>query len=276
MRRAGAVPWREDEAALLGALGSAARLLVAVDFDGTLAPLVPAPEDARSLPGALEALAQLDAAAGVTAAIVTGRRLDELRALEPATSRFLRLGGHGAELAEPEGAPRPAPGVDHAAVASALCALAPTLHATLHETGVARLEDKGYGFAIHTRGMSPSSAAALRSRIEAQVAAWRRRGARLALLEGHDVVELRQEGVDKGRALALLVERCRPDAVLCVGDDATDEDAFAMLKARPGAVSVRVAAEAAPPRTEASHWVHGPGEVLGLLERLARARLRRD
>ena len=57
------------------------RVLVAVDFDGTLAPFVTDPLQARALPGGLEALRGAAALGGVTAAVVSGRDLATLAAL---------------------------------------------------------------------------------------------------------------------------------------------------------------------------------------------------
>ncbi|MBC7639582.1 MAG: trehalose-phosphatase, partial [Rhodoferax sp.] len=75
-------------------------LLVALDFDGVLAPIVEQPEAARALPGTDELLERLAAIDGVHVALVSGRALTSLRAVAQVTpgSRLVLVGSHGAEV----------------------------------------------------------------------------------------------------------------------------------------------------------------------------------
>ena len=70
------------------------RPLVALDFDGTLAPIVPRPEDARPSQAVSARLAQL--AGLLPVAIVTGRRVADVRSRLGFEPRFI-VGNHGAE-----------------------------------------------------------------------------------------------------------------------------------------------------------------------------------
>ena len=75
-------------------------LLVGLDFDGVLAPIVERPGDARALPGTLEAVQALAGLPDVVVALVSGRALEDLSAragLEPGGSIRL-VGSHGAEM----------------------------------------------------------------------------------------------------------------------------------------------------------------------------------
>src|SRR5699024_4316831 len=77
----------------------AARLLVALDFDGVLSPLVTDPMSARATPEAKRAVAALADAPGVTVAFVSGRALGDLRMIaeHDDASRVWLSGSHGAE-----------------------------------------------------------------------------------------------------------------------------------------------------------------------------------
>ena len=88
------------EPELLSALASLAatpRLLVALDFDGTLAPLVERAEDARALPASAAALRALADLPGTTTALISGRALDSLRVVAEPPEDMLLIGSHGAE-----------------------------------------------------------------------------------------------------------------------------------------------------------------------------------
>ena len=61
------------------ALAAAPQLLLCTDYDGTLAPLAPRPEQARLLPGASDLLYRLAALADTRVAIVSGRARGNLR-----------------------------------------------------------------------------------------------------------------------------------------------------------------------------------------------------
>jgi trehalose 6-phosphate phosphatase len=87
-----------DLVAALDRLAAAPRVLVASDFDGVLAPLVPDPSQSRALPGTIEALEGLAALPDTHAAVVSGRDLDTLTSLTGlAGSAVTRIGTHGAE-----------------------------------------------------------------------------------------------------------------------------------------------------------------------------------
>lgn len=238
-RAAGAVrdhrggPAREPAHAPLGAspaslarLAGTDRLLVALDVDGTLAPLDDEPMRVRMLPAARDAVLALAALPDTTVALVSGRTLHDLRVITEHTgdSPLLLAGSHGAEYWLPgEGErPRDEDAAD-AVLRDELRGRAEELVAPLDG---AWIEPKTFGFAVHTRLADAATAAAAQDAVDALIAAeasaWRRR-------TGRDIVEYASRAEGKDTALALLRRRTGATAVLFAGDDLTDEDALAGL-----------------------------------------------
>src|SRR5690606_18762690 len=90
-----------DELALeaeLTALAEADWLLVALDFDGTLAPIVEQPNEARMLPEARRAISAILETPDVTVALISGRAIESLKQVADPDPRLILIGSHGAEL----------------------------------------------------------------------------------------------------------------------------------------------------------------------------------
>lgn len=231
-------------------------VLVALDFDGVLAPLVDDPATSRALPEAAAALVRLAPVARL--ALVSGRALADLAALAGPPEGTLLVGGHGAERGRRHGGaldriPLHLP--DDAA--RRLDGLAAALRdLTAGTTG--RVERKPASVVLHTRTADPDDAAHLTA---AAVALGTDAGA--DVLRGKDVVELAVLDVDKGSALTELRADVAAVGLLYAGDDVTDERAFAAL--RPDDVTVKVGAGA----TQARFRVADPAAVARLLDRLA-------
>ena len=251
----------EGEAAIASLL--ARRPLLAFDFDGTLAPIVPVPTDAklsRAVASRLAALSQR-----LPVAVISGRSLADLRQRLGFEPGYL-VGSHGAE--DPD---------DPAAAAARLLSLEPmrahlrSRRDLLHRAGV-MVEDKGLSLALHHR-LSPSQPAA-RVAIEAVLAD---RPPGLEVFGGKRVVNLVPAGSpDKADALLALVQRCGADTALFVGDDVNDEPVFD--RAPPHWLTLRVGRDA---RSRARFYLDSPADVAMLLERLraqldARAAGRQD
>jgi trehalose 6-phosphate phosphatase len=238
-----------------------ARVLVATDFDGVLAPFDDDPARVRPLEGAIAALEAL-AAAGDEVAVVSGRHLESLSAVSGlATDGAITLiGSHGAEstrsldLAEPmDGAAR-----------ERLRAATAALQRIADRHSGARLEHKPAGVALHTRGVDPSvarSASAAALDVGNQLP-------QVHVLAGKDVVELGVLPVSKGQALTALARESAAGAVLYLGDDVTDETVFAVLPGIDGHVTVKVG----PGDTAATYRVNGPPDAVAVLELVARLR----
>ena len=252
------------EAALAALAADPGRALVALDYDGTLAPVVDRPEEAVAAPGAVEALQALAAVVG-RIALVTGRPAEvavRLGGLE-AVPGLVVCGQYGAEHWE-DGrlqVPEQLPGVA-------------TLRAELPElvrAEGAELEDKGLSLVVHTRCAPDPQGALERLRPQLQQ---RAAAAGLELHPGRLVLELRPPGFDKRGALLGLADP-PPSAVVFAGDDRGDlaaYDAVDELREQgvPGLL-VCSASDEGPPELEerADVVVDGPRGMIALLRELA-------
>jgi trehalose-phosphatase len=230
-------------AAFAARLDSLADLVLLVDVDGTLAPIVDDPAAVAVPRAALDALATIARAARLVG-VVSGRPVAMVDRLVPVPGLW-RAGAHGVEIVRRDGsedvdqAPRRArPQLDRAAAIAA-------------EAGW-RLEDKGTSVTVHARGDADAAAilAAARAAFRAQLDP--------ALVEVHDArmaVEVRAAGA---RTKADAVRLALADAgnssgnghlvAAFVGDDRTDLDAFAALdELGPYAIRVAVDSPEAPP-----------------------------
>jgi trehalose 6-phosphate phosphatase len=232
-------------------------LLVASDFDGTIAPIVVNAWEAAAPPVVIEALARLGDLPRTHTAIVTGRSLAQLAGLGPLPLSLVRIGSHGAEWGDRLLAPM----TPHQA--SVLREARSRAVALVHDAPGARLEDKPTGFAVHVRAMTD------RLRADALPAELARALADLpavTLMHGKQVVEATVAHTSKGIALSALRDAVGATAVLFAGDDVTDETAFEVLG--PNDVGVKVGEGP----TAASHRVADTAAVAELLIALAAAR----
>jgi trehalose 6-phosphate phosphatase len=230
----------EAVAAAVRRLASTARLLVAVDFDGTLAPIVNRPDDARALPAAAAAAARLAAAADTRVAYVSGRALASLREVADPPPGTLLVGSHGSELQLDEGEP-PATPLDEAE-RTRLTELSERLAEIVGTIGQVWLERKPAGVAVHTRLATAADARVAQSRARAAAAAI----PGLTVRDGKDVLEFSVRSATKGGAIEKLRRNTGATATLYAGDDVTDEDAFAVLGAGDVGVKVGQGPTAAP------------------------------
>ena len=241
--------------------------LIALDFDGTIAPIVPHPSDSRPVPGSVDSLAAL-ARAGAQVAVITGRDARTVIGLGglDAIPRLIVEGLYGAEQwhdgalhtpPEPESLHR-------------LREELPRLVARHAEDPSVWIEDKRLSLVLHGR-LAADPERALDPLRDAVAAL----GAELGLdvHPGRGVIELRLTGYDKGAALLRLVDEVAPAAVLFVGDDVGDLPAFdavARLRQRGlPAWSVAAASVEVPHVAEAADIrVAGPAGVADLLSGL--------
>lgn len=217
---------RAGLAALLDAPRDA---VVALDFDGTLAPIVADPAQARAHPGAAGALAALAPRVGAVV-VVTGR--PAALAAEyggfagvPGLDGLVVLGHYGAERWEAATGEVTAPPV-HPGVAAARAALPGVLAAAGAPAGT-WTEDKGRSLAVHTRRAPEPEAVLARLRGPlAELAA----DVGLVVEPGRLVLELRPPGVDKGAALTGFLRERSARSVLYAGDDLGDLAAYAAVE----------------------------------------------
>jgi trehalose 6-phosphate phosphatase len=239
-------------------------LVVLLDFDGTLAPIVQRPELAAIPTPTRAALERLRARPGVEIAVVSGRGLADVRARAD-LGAILYAGNHGMEIAGP-GVLRVHPEAE--AARPLLDRAAQAIEEGLCGIEGAFLEDKGLTLSVHYR-LAPERAAEVHAIVERAVHGERD----LHATTGKRVVEVRPRvDWDKGKAVLFLLEQIRPPAgapVLYLGDDTTDEDAFLALARRPEGGEGVLVAEEPRPGTAALSRLASPDEVGRLFEALS-------
>ena len=235
-------------------------MLVALDFDGTLAPIVAHADDAAPPEATIRAVEALARRPDTRVAIVSGRGLEDAARRLP-VSGLAFAGNHGMEIRGP-GMQHVHPGAQ--AAAGTLRACRADIEAALTDIEGAWVEDKGLTLSVHYRN-TPD---ALHGRVRDAVHSAARAREGLRVTDGKRVAEVRPDvDWDKGRALLWLIDRLgMSDAspVLYIGDDSTDEDAFRVLRGRGAGILV---GEARP--SAAAFRVASPVAVAALLERLA-------
>ncbi|HEX6274266.1 MAG TPA: trehalose-phosphatase [Polyangiaceae bacterium] len=229
-------------------------VLLAFDFDGTLSPIVADREAARMRDVTSELFDRVCRL--YPCAVISGRsREDVMRRVNGAPLRYV-VGNHGLE-----------PGPHMASFEAQVAEVRPILEQSLAALPGIDVEDKRFSIAVHYR----------RSR--------RKRDARRAIHEAVDrlphqmriipgklvVNVIPGRAPHKGDALVQLRETCRADTAVYVGDDATDEDVFALDQ--PGRLlSIRVGSSRT---SSAAYCVPGQRDVDTLLRRLVRLREKR-
>ena len=263
----------QGRAGLDALLAEPGRAVVVLDFDGTLAPLVPDPARARPHPGAVPALARLAPRLG-SVVVLTGR--PARTAVEyggfagvPGLERLVVLGHYGAERWDAAGGVPDGP-ADHPGVAAAGAELRALLARAEAADGVWIEEKGGFAIAVHTRRAADPQAAfdALRGPMGGLAD---RHG--LLLEPGSMVLELRPPGMDKGVALTAYARTVRPSAILYAGDDLGDLAAYdAVDRLRdegvPGVLVASAATDVPALTTRADLVLPGPGAVVDLLDAL--------
>lgn len=259
-------------------VAAADRLLVASDFDGTLAGIVDRPDAVapdRVAVGALRSLAELPA---TWAAVVSGRSREVLTEhLGHGHSGLALVGSHGAEMrgvvfggvdlddvdVGDAGAPEPVADPDD--VRRALDEAAAGLESLVADYEGALVERKPTAVAFHYRQVDT----ARQDEAAGRATAVADDSGLLRIQPGHKVVEFVSGRANKGRALDALRRACGATAAVFVGDDVTDEHAFARLG--PGDLAVRIG----PGDTCAPVRIASQADVAPLLRRLRALRAAR-
>jgi len=248
-----------DVKALEQALARLARephLLVACDYDGTLAPIVDVPGEARPRRESVAALRALAALTDTSVAVISGRSLHDLAALSRLPEEIHLVGSHGTEFDV---------GFARALPPEAL-ALRDRVTEELHAIASLRpgvmVEHKPAGAAMHYRLATDEDSAAALAAVREGPALLPGVRAR----EGKQVIELAVVDADKGYALDALRHQVGATAAVFVGDDVTDEDAFSRLTGPDLGIKVGTGP------TFATQRVEGPDDVARLLARLHESR----
>ncbi len=233
-------------------LTSTSVLLVACDYDGTIAPIVDEPQLALPIRESIIALRSLSALPDTHVAVISGRSLRDLAALSRLPPEVHLVGSHGSEF-DPD--------------------FAGTL--TAHEHGLAHqildhllrlaarfpgsnVEQKPAGAAFHYRALDTANGETAAAAVLEGPGSW----PGVHVKRGKMVLDLSVIATDKGSALERLRHLVQASAAVFVGDDLTDEDAFATLAGPDLGVKVGQG------RTRAAARLTSPSDVSVFLARL--------
>lgn len=230
-----------------------ANALVALDFDGTLAPIVNDRERAEMRATTRDLLAEL--CDRYPCAVISGRGRDDVaRRLGGAAVRYV-VGNHGAE-----------PSVGMATFEELVRAMRARLAVALADVPSVEIEDKRYSLAIHYRRSRSGTLTHAAEAIEAAIADL---PAEARVVAGKRVVNvLPRDAPHKGVALLALQASAAADMTLYVGDDVTDEDVFE-LERPERLIGVRVGRSRS---SAASYYIADQGRIDALLARLVEGR----
>jgi trehalose 6-phosphate phosphatase len=237
-------------------VAKASHLYVMLDYDGTLTPIVRDPKAAYLPAKTRELLRVLASTPRYTIAIVSGRRLKQLRDMV-GVKRLYLMGNHGLEIEGPE-LNFTHPRAKH--ISHEMSQIHRELEGRIAING-ALIENKGLTVSVHYRCVEPEDVPRIVS-ITEQIVKNRKD---LRVTYGKKVVEVRSRVKwDKGRAAELLMNSLGDGLPIYFGDDYTDEDAFIRLK---GGVTVIVSDGPVP--SHAKYYVRGVNEVYRFLRLLA-------
>jgi len=248
------------------------RTLIALDFDGCLAPLVDDPTTSRPLPEASAALEEIAIDDDVELALVSGRPAGDLIHLaSPPRSTWI-IASHGAEFGHVDSGGE---------FVQQEFALSPTQEETLtrlthHVEDLANnhaqvwVEHKPAAVVLHTRLAPEQVGHQARQAVVDLVEGWDG----VYPMEGNQVVELAVVEATKGQALTALRNKLQhnhddPLAVLYAGDDVTDETALATLESTDIGIKVGDAP------TVAQFWVTDPPAMAAALQLYVNQRRKR-
>jgi trehalose-phosphatase len=218
-------------------------LLVATDYDGTIAPIVDVPSQAFPLESSVDSLRALALLPSTSAGVISGRSLRDLAAMSRLPREVHLFGSHGGE-----------------ADTFAIDSLDEVQRATLAEfrSDLTRslpdeiIEHKTTGAAVHLRGLAEVERRRIEAAVEKLAAAHPIHPTR-----GKQVIDLSVVPSSKAEALTRLRERTGAESVVFIGDDTADE--YALETLGEGDLGLKVGDE--PSATHADFRLSSPAEV---------------
>jgi len=227
-----------------------------LDYDGTLAPFQADRHEAFPYPGIIPILDRIIDTGRTKVSIVSGRPVKEIQSLLSPLQNFEIWGSHGLEHLSASGV------YERASVDTEVIAILHQAENWLGQSGLLSIaEIKPGGIAVHWRGLAPTKAKDILSRIQK---GWTRFNAvpSVKLLAFDGGIELRTSHPDKGDAIGSILSNADSNAAVAfLGDDLTDEDAFRVLRKRGLSILVRSEYRA----TMANLWLQPPHELTEFL-----------
>jgi trehalose-phosphatase len=246
-----------EMASVRARLDGADHVMVALDYDGTLAPIAANPDAAELPPETFDVLSELAASDRFSVAVVSGRSLADLKRKMPLD--VIYVGNHGLEI---EG-----PGISYVHPRAEVARMAIDqacwdLEAALAGVRGVMVERKDLSATVHYRNAPPDLSTWIAVTVNAAVRPYLSTifvGAALQAWEIRPRLHW-----NKGSAVRLLLEKLDAEspALVCAGDDATDEDMFDILRWE---ISIKVGSAR---NTRARYYVDSVGELLEFLKLL--------
>jgi trehalose-phosphatase len=210
------------------------RLILFLDFDGTLTPIVSRPYRARLSQPVRETLRKLVGLLPVV--VISGRAPKDLRR-RVGLQEVCYVGHHGLSCLETGGDVTWMTTPPHRTLVRRWLQ---ALRIAAEGIEGAFVEDKGVSVGLHDRLVKPKQCSRLRRRAWRVLAPWIARGS-VSLLRGNRVLEARSPRArNKGTAVSMLLRRpwARHRVPVYFGDDRTDFDAFSVIHGRGLAIRI--------------------------------------
>ncbi|MBS3813323.1 trehalose-phosphatase [Candidatus Bipolaricaulota bacterium] len=225
---------REGKEGLKTTLSNSPGLLLCCDFDGTLVPFTEDPEETELPESQKELLQDLAGLAEVHLAVISGRDFEQLTQLVPIEEVIL-AGNHGLNLMWEDGDVH-RPELD-GAIEDVISRTRERVCGEFGDLPGIIIEDKGIGLTVHYRKYAGDPKVIK----EKFYQIWSEyRIPELELLKGAKLLEIRPSGWNKGDALKTIRRELPDMPAVYIGDDTTDEDAFAVLRDDPNGYPVFV------------------------------------
>lgn len=238
------------------------KVLLFLDYDGSLAPFNKNPMQAFIVPKSKECLKKLRADSSYQLSLVSGRKLSELKKIFP-FSDINYAGSHGLELELSFTEDIIYPYQDNK-----IDKLSRENYSKIKEkyqsSKEVEVEDKGFGLAFHLD--SQQKAEKIKAEIEPLV-----KNSAYELLAGRKIIEIRPQGWDKGKAVNYITKKLKQKFKIkdplriYIGDDSTDEDAFEVLE---DGLTIYVQNDS-DLTTKAEYYLKDPKDTAELLAELA-------
>ncbi|XP_074564681.1 putative trehalose-phosphate phosphatase 6 [Curcuma longa] len=248
------------------------RIVMFLDYDGTLSPIVDDPDSAFMSTAMREAVKNV--ARYFPTAIVSGRRLDKVINFVKLTGLYY-AGSHGMDIKGPAKASHTKSRATKPVLFQPACEFLPMIDAVYRallertkSTDGARVENNKFCVSVHFRCVDEKGWSALFEQVRSVLKEY----PKLLLTQGRKVLEIRPTiKWDKGKALEFLLESlgysdCKNVMPVYIGDDRTDEDAFKVLRDRGQGFGILVSKF--PKETYATYSLQEPSEVKDFLVRL--------
>lgn len=241
---------------MLDAYSKAESRLLLLDYDGTLVGFKDEPSAASPDPGLIDTLKSLLSQPNTTAVIISGRDRYTLGEW---------FGDVGIEMVSEHGVwlwRNKQWNLNQSVMDSWKTAVMPLLENLVERTPGSFIEEKDYTLAWHYRKID-NELGANRVREIREELIYLTSNHNLQVLEGNKVVEIRNAGVDKGKAASLWLNKQSWEFIMAIGDDHTDEDTFRAMP--PHAYTIKVGLN----RTDAKYKVRSVEEARAVLSQLA-------